>query len=206
MSAGAWWVLLPPGAGLVWLVLACTLLGHGLEEVLHPRPQPQHQLAGPPPSASAGALILSKEKITMKKLRAILLGFLFSCLLTACGRNHVPATPAVATPATIPLAAAKSTSTPAATATTSPTRTLAVEPTGEPVSSPVEFVMQITGDPNPLSRPAGLAIDQQGRLFVVDGGNNRVQIFDSSGQFLTMWVKRVGTTASSISIKMPASP
>lgn len=37
MSAGAWWAMLAPGFGIVWVVLACTLLGHGLEQVLNPR-------------------------------------------------------------------------------------------------------------------------------------------------------------------------
>lgn len=33
----------------------------------------------------------------------------------------------------------------------------------------------------------GLAIDQQGSLFVVDNGNNRVQKFDNSGNFIILW-------------------
>ncbi|MEW6247515.1 MAG: 6-bladed beta-propeller [Nitrospirota bacterium] len=33
----------------------------------------------------------------------------------------------------------------------------------------------------------GLAIDQQGCLFVVDNGNNRVQKFDSAGNFIILW-------------------
>ena len=37
MSAGAWWAMLVPGLGIVWVVLACTLLGHGIEQVLNPR-------------------------------------------------------------------------------------------------------------------------------------------------------------------------
>jgi peptide/nickel transport system permease protein len=37
MSAGAWWAMLIPGLGIVWVVLACTLFGHGLEQVLNPR-------------------------------------------------------------------------------------------------------------------------------------------------------------------------
>lgn len=37
MSAGAWWAMLIPGLGIVWVVLACTLLGHGIEQVLNPR-------------------------------------------------------------------------------------------------------------------------------------------------------------------------
>ncbi len=42
MSSGAWWALLVPGFGIVWLVLACTLLGHGLEQVLNPRLENHH--------------------------------------------------------------------------------------------------------------------------------------------------------------------
>lgn len=37
MSAGAWWAMLMPGLGIVWVVLACTLLGHGIEQILNPR-------------------------------------------------------------------------------------------------------------------------------------------------------------------------
>ncbi len=33
----------------------------------------------------------------------------------------------------------------------------------------------------------GLAVDQQGCLFVVDNGNNRVQKFDSNGNFIILW-------------------
>jgi DNA-binding beta-propeller fold protein YncE len=33
----------------------------------------------------------------------------------------------------------------------------------------------------------GLAIDQQGSLFVVDNGNNRIQKFDNSGNFIILW-------------------
>ena len=42
MSAGAWWALVVPGFGIVWLVLGCTLLGHGLEQVLNPRLASHH--------------------------------------------------------------------------------------------------------------------------------------------------------------------
>ncbi len=37
MSAGAWWAMVVPGFGIVWVVLGCTLLGQGLEQVLNPR-------------------------------------------------------------------------------------------------------------------------------------------------------------------------
>ncbi len=42
MSAGAWWALLAPGLGIVWVVLACTLLGQGMEQVLNPRTEAHH--------------------------------------------------------------------------------------------------------------------------------------------------------------------
>lgn len=47
MSAGAWWVLVTPGLGIVWLVLGCTLLGQGMEQVLNPRLEAHHLSAGP---------------------------------------------------------------------------------------------------------------------------------------------------------------
>lgn len=46
MSAGAWWALVAPGFGIVWVVLACTLLGHGLEQVLNPRLESHHLAVG----------------------------------------------------------------------------------------------------------------------------------------------------------------
>jgi DNA-binding beta-propeller fold protein YncE len=33
----------------------------------------------------------------------------------------------------------------------------------------------------------GLAVDQQGSLFVVDNGNNRIQKFDNNGGFIILW-------------------
>jgi len=33
----------------------------------------------------------------------------------------------------------------------------------------------------------GLAVDQQGSLFVVDNGNNRIQKFDNAGNFIILW-------------------
>ncbi len=37
--------------------------------------------------------------------------------------------------------------------------------------------------------PHGLAFDSQGRLFVADRGNNRIQIFDRDGRFLLEWTQ-----------------
>ena len=46
MSAGAWWALVAPGVGIVWVVLGLTLLGHGLEQVLNPRLEAHHLMPG----------------------------------------------------------------------------------------------------------------------------------------------------------------
>lgn len=46
MSARAWWALVVPGLGIVWLVLGCTLLGQGLEQVLNPRLETHHLSVG----------------------------------------------------------------------------------------------------------------------------------------------------------------
>ena len=48
MSAGAWWALVAPGFGIVWVVLGLTLLGHGLEQVLNPRLEAHHLMPGRP--------------------------------------------------------------------------------------------------------------------------------------------------------------
>lgn len=41
--------------------------------------------------------------------------------------------------------------------------------------------------PGELNRPHTLAIDSQGRLFVGDRSNNRIQIFDQDGNYLDEW-------------------
>ncbi|HET9223934.1 MAG TPA: ABC transporter permease [Roseiflexaceae bacterium] len=42
VSVGAWWALLPPGLAIVWVVLAWTLLGHVIEEIVNPRLKTHH--------------------------------------------------------------------------------------------------------------------------------------------------------------------
>ncbi|GAB4129270.1 MAG: ABC transporter permease [Roseiflexaceae bacterium] len=42
ISIGAWWAILPPGLGIVWVVLAWTLLGYVIEEIINPRGQTHH--------------------------------------------------------------------------------------------------------------------------------------------------------------------
>lgn len=41
--------------------------------------------------------------------------------------------------------------------------------------------------PGEFSQPHSLAMDSQGRLFVADRGNNRIQIFDQEGTLLDTW-------------------
>jgi tripartite motif-containing protein 71 len=38
-----------------------------------------------------------------------------------------------------------------------------------------------------FSNPGGIATDHSGDVYVVDGGNNRIQKFDSNGKFITKW-------------------
>jgi peptide/nickel transport system permease protein len=42
LSVGAWWAVLPPGFGIIWVVLAWTLLGHVIEEIVNPRLRSHH--------------------------------------------------------------------------------------------------------------------------------------------------------------------
>ncbi len=42
ISVGAWWAILPPGLGIVWVVLGWTLLGYVLEELVNPRTRSHH--------------------------------------------------------------------------------------------------------------------------------------------------------------------
>jgi peptide/nickel transport system permease protein len=37
ISVGAWWAVVPPGVAVVFVVLACTLVGRALEDSLNPR-------------------------------------------------------------------------------------------------------------------------------------------------------------------------
>ena len=43
--------------------------------------------------------------------------------------------------------------------------------------------------PGEMDTPHCLALDSQGRLFVGDRGNNRLQIFDQQGHFIAQWTQ-----------------
>ena len=62
MSAGAWWALVAPGLGIVWVVLGLTLLGHGLEQVLNPRLEMHHLMPGRPVILDENAYGLSASR------------------------------------------------------------------------------------------------------------------------------------------------
>jgi len=51
----------------------------------------------------------------------------------------------------------------------------------------METIWETTGDPNALYLPTELAVDSQGNIYVIDGGNHRVQKFDKDGNFLLSW-------------------
>ena len=44
---------------------------------------------------------------------------------------------------------------------------------------------QAGSDPGEFKSPLGLAVDYQGRIYVADSGNHRIQIFDSQGRLLS---------------------
>lgn len=41
--------------------------------------------------------------------------------------------------------------------------------------------------PGQFTDPRGLTVDSEGRVYVADGNNHRIQVFDSDGQFVTQW-------------------
>jgi oligopeptide/dipeptide ABC transporter ATP-binding protein len=68
MSAGAWWALVVPGCGIVWVVLSLTLLGHGLEQVLNPRLETHHLTPGRPVVRAETAPARAPEKAEARRL------------------------------------------------------------------------------------------------------------------------------------------
>ncbi len=70
-------------------------------------------------------------------------------------------------------------------------------PTGTPLQKPVALSL---GDPvatwgkegsgkGEFREPRGIAVGADGRIYVADTGNKRVQVFDSDGRYLAMWQK-----------------
>ena len=70
VSAGAWWALIPPGLAIVWVVLATTLLGNALEELLNPRLGRHHLEPEPsPPAPLAVKSAPSDAALSIRDLR-----------------------------------------------------------------------------------------------------------------------------------------
>ena len=46
--------------------------------------------------------------------------------------------------------------------------------------------------PGEFGLPHGIAVDEDGRVYVVDRDNRRVQVFDGDGMFLDEWTELVG--------------
>ncbi|CAH0724265.1 unnamed protein product, partial [Brenthis ino] len=65
---------------------------------------------------------------------------------------------------------------------------VAVKPTRSPVSGVPMFSFGREGqDEGQVSRPWGLCVDREGNIIVADRRNNRIQIFNSRGEFRTMF-------------------
>jgi len=57
-----------------------------------------------------------------------------------------------------------------------------------PSAGPVEFLWETSGGPDsPLGNPSHLAVAPDGNIWVVDGDNDRFQIFAPEGTFLEVW-------------------
>lgn len=50
------------------------------------------------------------------------------------------------------------------------------------------------GDPGQFRLPHSVRVDKRGRVWVVDRENNRIQIFDPKGKFLTQWTDLIRPT------------
>ena len=105
-----------------------------------------------------------KYQTLLKRIPVMSLVF---ALLMGCG---VPATQA---PTPVP-------------PTTVPTTMVTLSPTA-PARPAMEKIWSTNGSSNTFYRPTELALDSQGNIYIIDGGNQRVQKFDKDGNFLLMW-------------------
>lgn len=70
--------------------------------------------------------------------------------------------------------------------TSSPTVAVTPLPT-QPAAPKMENIWETIGSPNTFYRPTELALDSQDNIYIIDGGNQRVQKFDKDGNFLLTW-------------------
>jgi peptide/nickel transport system permease protein len=71
ISSGAWWALVVPGFGIVWLVLGCTLLGNGLEQVLNPRLESHHLVSNCERIETSAATAEATPRLAERKPREV---------------------------------------------------------------------------------------------------------------------------------------
>src|SRR6185436_1898610 len=107
----------------------------------------------------------------LKNLRIVAAVALF---ITACGAQAIQAQPEEKTAPTL------------ASPTSIPTTVVQPSPT-LPEKQAIEKVWDADGAPNTFNRPTELALDPQDNIYIIDGGNQRVQKFDKDGNFLLMW-------------------
>ena len=62
--------------------------------------------------------------------------------------------------------------------------------TGQPVSTWGNSGGAKSAARGEFNYPQGIAVDAQGTVYVTDSGNNRVQVFSSSGQLVSVWGQR----------------
>jgi DNA-binding beta-propeller fold protein YncE len=123
------------------------------------------------------------------KIKTIVTVLLVAFILASC----TPAAKVVPTETTLPTSAFTSippTPTSMTTSTAAPVATLAT--LGQPTGDLLEQVWSSTGDSNQFDTADGLAVDQQGNLYVMDSGNHRIQKFDSDGHLIIMWGSKGG--------------
>lgn len=58
------------------------------------------------------------------------------------------------------------------------------------------------GNPGELNYPNGLAVDENGQIYVADTNNSRIQIFNRDGEFLASWQGNVGRGAGVLTAPM----
>jgi peptide/nickel transport system permease protein len=63
MSSGAWWALIMPGFGIVWVALGCILLGQGLERIFNPRLNVHHLAVGSKMVARRKPVVESENRL-----------------------------------------------------------------------------------------------------------------------------------------------
>ena len=117
----------------------------------------------------------------MKGTTTLCAGLLLASLLVACNGNTSTSQPPAVAPTTTPQPHA-------VTPTTAITTMVApIVWAGDHPTVQMDLIGTITSSPTPFGEVRGLALDQEGNLYVVDRANSRVLKFDRTGKFLMQW-------------------